>query len=52
MEFLGPTGQIGNALWHEAGFWLKLGKEAVTTGADTISNALLGGQYEYPQGVY
>ena len=52
VEFLGPTGQIGNALWHEAGFWLKLGKEAVTTGADTISNALLGGQYEYPQGVY
>ena len=27
-------------------------KEAIFTGADTISNALLTGQYEYPEGVY
>ena len=52
VKFLGPTGKMGNAFWHEAGFWAKLAKEAVTTGADTISDALLGGQYEYPQGVY
>lgn len=51
-SFLGPTGKIGNALWHEAGFYLSLGKNAITVGADTISDALLGGQYEYPQGVY
>lgn len=51
-SFLGPTGKIGNALWHEAGFYLSLGKNAITQGADTISDALLGGQYEYPQGVY
>ena len=50
--FLGPTGRIGNALWHEAGFYAKLAKEALTTGAGTISDALLGGQYQYPQGVY
>ena len=50
--FLGPTGKIGNALWHEAGFYLSLAKTAVTEGADTISDALLTGQYEYPQGVY
>lgn len=50
--FLGPTGKIGNALWHEVGFYLSLGKTAVTQGADTVSDALLGGQYEYPQGVY
>ncbi len=50
--FLGPEGQIGNALWHEAGFYLALAKEALTVGADTVSDALLGGQYEYPQGVY
>lgn len=50
--FLGPTGEIGNALWHEVGFYLKLGMTAITDGADTISDALLGGQYEYPQGVY
>jgi hypothetical protein len=50
--FLGPTGKIGNALWHEAGFYLSLAKTAVTDGADTISDALLTGQYEYPQGVY
>ena len=51
-EFLGPTGKIGNALWHEAGFYLSLGKTAITDGAGTISDALLTGQYEYPQGVY
>ena len=50
--FLGPTGKIGNALWHEAGFYLSLGKTAITDGADTISDALLTGQYEYPVGVY
>ena len=50
--FLGPTGRIGNALWHEAGFYLSLGKTAITDGAGTISDALLTGQYEYPQGVY
>ena len=50
--FLGPTGKIGNALWHEVGFYLSLAKTAITDGADTISDALLTGQYEYPQGVY
>ena len=50
--FLGPTGKIGNGLWHEVGFYLNLGKTAITDGADTISDALLTGQYEYPQGVY
>ena len=50
--FLGPTGKIGNALWHEAGFYLNLAKTAITQGADTISDALLTGQYEYPEGVY
>ena len=50
--FLGPTGKIGNALWHEVGFYLSLGKAAIAEGADTVSDALLGGQYEYPQGVY
>ena len=50
--FLGPTGKIGNALWHDAGFYLSLGKTAITDGAGTISDALLTGQYEYPQGVY
>ena len=50
--FLQPAGKIGNALWHEAGFYLSLGKTAITDGAGTISDALLTGQYEYPQGVY
>ena len=50
--FLGPTGKIGNGLWHEVGFYLHLGKTAITDGAGTISDALLTGQYEYPQGVY
>lgn len=51
-SFLEPTGKIGNAFWHEAAFYLSLGKTAITDGADTISNALLTGQYESPQGVY
>lgn len=51
-EFLGPTGAAGNALWHEVGFYASLAKEALTVGADTVSDALLTGQYEYPQGVY
>ena len=51
-EFLGPTGAIGNALWHEVGFYGSLAKTAITDGADTVSDALLTGQYEYPQGVY
>ena len=51
-EFLQPEGKIGNAFWHEAGFYLSLAKEALTKGADKVSDALLTGQYEYPQGVY
>ena len=43
---------MGNAFWHEAGFYASMVKEVVVNGADSISNALLGGQYEYPQGVY
>lgn len=51
-EFLQPEGKIGNALWHEVGFYLNLAKEALTKGADKVSDALLTGQYEYPDGVY
>ena len=51
-EFLGPTGKIGNAFWHEAGFYLSLADTALSQGAATVSDALLTGQYEYPQGVY
>ena len=51
-SFLEPEGKIGNALWHEVGFYLSLGKEAITSGADTISDALLTGQYRSPNGVY
>ena len=51
-EFLQPEGKIGNALWHEVGFYASLAKEALTKGADKVSDALLTGQYEYPDGVY
>ena len=51
-EFLQPEGKIGNALWHEVGFYLDLAKEALTKGANKVSDALLTGQYEYSQGVY
>ena len=52
VNFLQPEGKMGNALWHEVGFYLSLAKEAIFTGADTISDALLTGQYEYAEGVY
>ena len=51
-SFLQPEGEMGNAFWHEVSFFLSLAKEAIFTGADTISDALLTGQYEYPDGVY
>lgn len=51
-RFLQPEGKMHNAFWHEAGFYLSLAKEAIFTGAGTISDALLTGQYEYPEGVY
>lgn len=50
--FLGPQKDLGNAFWHEADFYGSLVVEVVQDGADVISNALLGGQYEYPEGVY
>ena len=52
VNFLQPEGEMGNAFWHEVGFYLSLAKEAVFNGADTISDALLTGQYEYAKGVY
>ena len=52
VKFLQPEGKMGNAFWHETSFYLSLAKEAIFTGADTISDALLTGQYEYPEGVY
>ena len=51
-KFLGPQKSMGNAFWHEAGFYASMIKEVAANGADSISNALLGGQYEYPEGVY
>ena len=51
-NFLQPKGKMGNAFWHEVSFYLSLAKEAIFTGADTISDALLTGQYEYADGVY
>ena len=51
-SFLQPEGAIGNAFWNEVLFYLALAKEAIFTGAGTISDALLTGQYEYSEGVY
>ena len=51
-SLLSPKKSMNNAFWHEAAFYGSLVKNVVTEGAGTISDALLGGQYEYPQGVY
>ena len=50
--FLGPKTKMTNILLHEMQFYGALIGQIITNGADTISNALLGGQYEYPEGVY
>jgi len=50
--FLGPKESMGNIVGHEIGFYGSLVKEVIEDGADVISNALLGGQYEAPEGVY
>ena len=52
VNFLQPEGKMGNAFWHEVGFYLSLAREAIVSGADTVSDALLTGQYEYSNGVY
>lgn len=51
-EFLGPQKAMGNIFWHEAGFYGSMIKTLLANGVDAITNALLGGQYEYPEGVY
>lgn len=51
-NFLGPQKAMGNLFWHEAGFYASVAKQAVVSGVDTITSALTGGQYEYPEGVY
>ena len=51
-SFLGPKSKMGNILFHEIAFYGSLIGQIITNGADTISDALLGGQYEYAEGVY
>lgn len=51
-SFLGPKKTMRNIIGHELNFYGSLIVELVQDGADTISNALLGGQYEYAEGVY
>ena len=51
-KFLGPKKAMGNAVWHEAEFYGSMVGEIINNGVDSITNALLGGQYEYAQGVY
>ena len=51
-EFLGPKKAMGNILWHEAGFYGSMISTLLGNGVEAITNALLGGQYEYPEGVY
>ena len=51
-DFLEPKGKTGNAFLKDISFFGKLAYNALTVGADKISDALLTGQYEYPEGVY
>ncbi len=50
--FLEPSGKIGNYFHNEVSFYTQLAFQAVTNGVSTVTNALVGGQYEYPNGVY
>ena len=51
-DFLGPQKKMGNIFWHEVSFYGSMIKTLLGNGVDSITNALLGGQYEYPEGVY
>lgn len=52
VDFLEPTKPIKNYFDNEIYFYSKLANQAITNGVATVTNALVGGQYEYPEGVY
>lgn len=52
VDFLEPTNQIGNIAVHDINFFSKLIYQAIFNGVDTVTNALLTGQYEFENGVY
>ncbi|MFC5452878.1 M14 family metallopeptidase [Paenibacillus aestuarii] len=51
-SFLEKPSPVGNAVNHEVAFFGDLIGEIIRHGTGTISEALLQGQYENPQGVY
>lgn len=50
--FFGPKKKMGNLFWHELKFYGGMAKAVLQHDVATITNALTGGQYEYPEGVY
>lgn len=51
-SFLQPPSPIENMTLHEISFLGGILKQVTTNGVSTLSNALLGGQYNAPKGVY
>ncbi len=52
VSLLEPKNKINNYFSNELNFYSKLAINAVTKGVSTVTNALVSGQYEYPNGVY
>lgn len=51
-KFFGPEKKMGNLFWHEVQFYGGMLGAVLKNDVATITNALTGGQYEYPEGVY
>ncbi len=51
-DFFESESEIGNMALHELGFLGELVGVALTQGVETVTNALLTGQYRYDTGVY
>ena len=51
LSFLQPEEKIENAVWHEIGYHISALAHSILSGTNTILNAALSGQYEYPEGI-
>jgi hypothetical protein len=52
VDFFEPKEDMGNLFFHELKFYGGMVKTVLKNDVATITNALTGGQYEYPEGVY
>jgi predicted deacylase len=51
-SFLNPTGQVNLASLADSTFTLRMGLQVLTKGKSNFSQASLGGQYQFPKGIF